>query len=157
MKYILILLNLLFLMGCAPKIVNVATINPSITPLPHQTIAVYDESMDAILFYEFSQKDGLLMQQTWGKILPFRVEFMDLWVTGLGHDIQRLTHGNAEEIRPALMYNAKKQGLKTLHVNQKDYLLNQSFAEEMVDAIEEYEEKMKRYERDRRFPFLLIP
>ena len=95
------------------------------------------------------------MQQTWGKILPFRVEFMDLWVTGLGHDIKRLTANHAEEIRPALMYNAKIQGLKTLHVNQKDYLIETDFAEQMVDVIEQYEEKMKRYERDRKFPFLL--
>lgn len=142
-------------MGCAPKIVDMATINPSIKPLPNQTLAVYDESMDAILFYEFSQKDGLLMQQTWGKILPFRVEFMDLWVTGLGHDIKRLTSNHAEEIRPALMYNAKKRGLESLHVNQKDYLIETDFAKQMVDVIEQYEEKMKRYERDKKFPFLL--
>ncbi len=155
MKYILMLLSLLFFMGCAPKIVDIATINPAIKPLPNQTLAVYDESMDAILFYEFSQKEGLLMQQTWGKILPFRVEFMDLWMTGLGHDIKRLTANHAEEIRPALMYNAQKMGLKTLHVNQKDYLIETDFAEQMVDVIEQYEEKMKRYERDRKFPFLL--
>jgi hypothetical protein len=155
MKYFLMLLSFIFLTGCAPKAVELATLNPSLSPFAGKTIAVYDETMDAILFYEFSLKNKVLMERSWGKVLPFRVEFLDLWVTGLGHDIKRLTDGNAEEIRPALLSNAKKQGLKTLHVNQKDYLIEKVFAEEMVDAIERYEEKMKRYERDRKFPFLL--
>ncbi|AFL68875.1 hypothetical protein [Sulfurospirillum barnesii] len=155
MKYFLMLLSFIFLTGCAPKVVDLSTINPSIKPIAGESIAVYDESMDAILFYDFFQKETFLMQKTSGKVIPFRVEFMDLWITGLGHDIQRLTQGNAEEIRPALLYNAKQKGLKTLHVNQKDYIIETTFAHDMVDAIDRYEEKMRRYERDKRFPLLM--
>jgi len=143
------------LSGCAPKEVNLASLNPVFKPTPNQTIAVYDPDLDTIMFHQFSLKDAVLVEQTWGKVLPFRVEFMDLWVTGLGHDLRRLTNGNAENIRDALMYNASLQGMQTLHVNQKDYIIDYEFARDMVSAIEHYEEKVKRYERDREFPYLL--
>ena len=151
-----ILLFATFLLsGCAPKEVNLATINPILKPMPDQIIAVYNTDQDTIIFHEFSLKNAILVEQTWGKVLPFRVEFMDLWVTGLGHDIRRLTNGNAENIKEALMYNASLQGMQTLHVNQKDYIIDYEFARDMVTAIDHYEEKIKRYERDREFPFLL--
>lgn len=143
------------LSGCAPKEVNLATINPVFKPMPNQIIAVYDPDRDTIMFHEFSLKNAVLVEQTWGKVLPFRVEFMDLWVTGLGHDVRRLTNGNAEELKNALMYNASLQGMQTLHVNQKDYIIGYEFARDMVSAIDRYEEKMKRYERDREFPYIL--
>jgi len=41
---------------------------------------------------------------------------------------------------------------KTLHVNQKDYIIDYEFARDMQSAIDRYEEKMKHYERDREFP-----
>jgi len=141
--------------GCAPKEVDLASINPVLSPAPNQIIAVYEPDRDTIMFHEFSLKNSVLVEQTWGKVLPFRVEFMDLWVTGLGHDIRRLTNGNAEEIKNALMYNASLQGMQTLHVNQKDYIIDYEFARDMVTAINRYEEKIKRYERDREFPYLL--
>lgn len=138
--------------GCAPKVVDLATINPVLSPMPNQIIAVYDPDRDTIMFHEFSLKNSVLVEQTWGKVLPFRVEFMDLWVTGLGHDIRRLTNGNAETIKEALLYDAALQGMQTLHVNQKDYIIDYEFARDMQSAIDRYEEKMKRYERDREFP-----
>ncbi|WP_232294002.1 hypothetical protein [Sulfurospirillum arsenophilum] len=141
--------------GCAPKEVNLATINPVLSPAPNQIIAIYDPDRDTIMFHEFSLKNAVLVEQTWGKVLPFRVEFMDMWVTGLGHDLRRLTNGNAETIKDALMYDAGLQGMQTLHVNQKDYIINYEFARDMVTAIDRYEEKIKRYERDREFPYLL--
>ncbi|WP_263833202.1 hypothetical protein [Sulfurospirillum oryzae] len=156
MRYIISLLTaLLFLTGCAPKEVNLASINPVFKPMPNQIVAVYDTDRDLIEFHEFSLKNAVLVERTWGKVLPFRVEFMDLWVTGLGHDLRRFTNGHAETIKDALMYNASLQGMQTLHVNQKDYLINYEFAHDMVTAIERYEEKIKRYERDREFPYLL--
>jgi hypothetical protein len=151
----LLLFATFMLSGCAPKEVNLATINPVFSPAPNQIIAVYEPDRDTIMFHEFSLKNSVLVEQTWGKVLPFRVEFMDLWVTGLGHDIRRLTNGNAEEIKNALMYNASLQGMQTLHVNQKDYIIDYEFARDMVTAINRYEEKIKRYERDREFPYLL--
>lgn len=141
--------------GCAPKVVDLATINPVLSPTPNQIIAVYNPDRDTIMFHEFSLKNAVLVEQTWGKVLPFRVEFMDMWVTGLGHDLRRLSNGNAETIKDALMYDAGLQGMKTLHVNQKDYIINYEFARDMVTAINRYEEKIKRYERDREFPYLL--
>lgn len=141
--------------GCAPKEVNLATINPVLSPAPNQIIAVFDPDRDTIMFHEFSLKNAVLVEQTWGKVLPFRVEFMDMWVTGLGHDLRRLTNGNAETIKDALMYDANTQGMQTLHVNQKDYIISYEFARDMVTAIDRYEEKIKRYERDREFPYIL--
>jgi hypothetical protein len=152
---IILLFATFLLSGCAPKEVNLASINPVFKPMPDQTIAVYNPDQDTIIFHEFSLKNAVLVEQTWGKVLPFRVEFMDLWVTGLGHDLRRLTNGNAETIKDALMYNAGLQGMQTLHVNQRDYIINYEFARDMVTAIDRYEEKVKRYERDREFPFLL--
>ena len=143
--------------GCAPKVVDLATINPVLSPTPNQIIAVYNPDRDTIMFHEFSLKNAVLVEQTWGKVLPFRVEFMDMWVTGLGHDLRRLSNGNAETIKDALMYDAGLQGMKTLHVNQKDYIIHEAFAKEMVDVIKAYEEKMERYNKDRVFPFPLIP
>ena len=151
----LLLFATLILSGCAPKEVNLASINPVLTPSPNQIIAVYDSELDTIMFHEFSLKNAVLVEKTWGKVLPFRVEFMDLWVTGLGHDLRRLTNGHAETIKEALMYNANLQGMQTLHVNQKDYIIGYEFARDMVTAIEQYEDKIKRYQRDHDFPFLL--
>ena len=151
----ILLIATFFLSGCAPKVVDLATINPVLSPTPNQIIAVYEPDRDTIMFHEFSLKNSVLVEQTWGKVLPFRVEFMDLWVTGLGHDIRRLTNGNAEEIKDALMYNASLHGMQTLHVNQKDYIIDYTFARDMVTAIDHYEEKIKRYQREREFPYLL--
>lgn len=152
---LLLIFLALMLSGCAPKEVNLATINPVFKPIPNQIIAVYNPDQDTIMFHEFSLKNAILVEQTWGKVLPFRVEFMDLWVTGLGHDLRRLTNGHAESINDALMYSATIEGMQTLHINQKDYIINYEFARDMVSAIDQYEEKIKRYERDREFPFLL--
>lgn len=151
----LLLFVLFTLSGCAPKEVNLATINPVFKPMPNQTIAIYNPDQDTIMFHEFSLKNAVLVEQTWGKVLPFRVEFMDLWVTGLGHDLRRLTNGHAETIKDALMYDANLQGMQTLHTNQRDYIINYEFARDMVTAIDHYEEKIKRYQRDREFPYLL--
>lgn len=154
--FTLLLLSLTFILsGCAPKEVNLASLNPTLKPMPNQIVAVYNPDQDTIMFHEFSLKNAVLVEQTWGKVLPFRVEFMDLWITGLGHDLRRLTNGHAETIKEALMYDASLQGMQTLHVNQKDYIINYEFARDMVTAIERYEEKMKRYERNREFPYLL--
>ncbi len=158
MRYILfVLLGLLFLTGCAPKEVNLASINPTLNLEKSLHVSVYDTDNDRIVFYTFFLKDGLWMEQTWGKVLPFRVTFMDLWVSGLGHDLRRLSDNQAENIHDTLMFGARQQGLKTLHVNQKDYLLDTTFAQEMVDVIKAYEEKMERYNKDREFPLLLLP
>ena len=157
MRYGFLLLTLFMFLGCAPKEVNLMTINPLIKPLPHQTIATYEPERDLILFYEFSLENTILVERTWGKMLPFRVEFMDLWVTGLGHDIKRITNNHAETIKDALMYAAQKEGMRSLHVSQNDYVIDKAFAHEMVDAIEAYEEKMRRYEKDKRFPLLPLP
>ena len=156
MRALFLGLTVLFLfLGCAPKAVDMASLNPALHPSSEQIIAVYNQEQDTILFYEFTFKNNVLVERTWGKVIPFRVEFMDLWVTGLGHDIRRLTNLHAEEIRPALMYAAEQNGMQTLHVNQKDYIIDNEFARSLITAIDRYEEKIKRYERDRDFPFLL--
>lgn len=152
-----ILLFLMFIFsGCAPKEVNLATINPTLNVLQQETISVYDSDKDMILIYSFFIKEARLVERNWGKMLPFRVEFMDLWVTGLGLDLRRLTHNHAETIKDALMYGAAEEGMRTLHVNQHDYILDNKFATDMIDVINAYEDKMKRYERDRNLPLLFI-
>jgi len=151
-----ILLSLCIL-GCAPKAVDMASLRQHIDSERQSSIAVYDTDNDRIVFYTFFKKDGILVEKSWAKMLPFRVEFMDLWVSGLGHDLRRLTQNEAETIKDALMYAAKKEGLKPLHVNQNDYIIEGVFAQEMVNAIEAYEEKMRRYERDKRFPLVPLP
>jgi len=152
-----ILLFLMFIFsGCAPKEVNLATINPTLNVLQQETISVYDSDKDMILIYSFFIKEARLVERDWGKMLPFRVEFMDLWVTGLGLDLRRLTHNHAETIKDALMYGAAEEGMRTLHVNQHDYILDNKFATDMIDVINAYEDKMKRYERDRNLPLLFI-
>lgn len=96
-----------------------------------------------------------MMEEIWAKTLPFRVEFMDLWVSGLGHDLRRLTGGKAETIKDALLFGAGQQGMKSLHVNENDYILDKVFATDMVSIIRAYEEKMDRYNKDKDFPFLM--
>lgn len=157
MRTVLLSLLSLFLLGCAPKIVDLSTINPNVTIQSPFEISVYESDNDRIVFYNFSLKDGVLLENSWAKTLPFRVEFMDLWVSGLGHDLRRLTNNHAKTIKDALMYGAQKEGMKPLHVNQKDYIIETQFAHAMVDAIRAYEEKMERYNKEREFPFLLLP
>ena len=70
-------------------------------------------------------------------------------------DIKRLTDNNADNPRDALMYHARQKGFVSLHVNQEDYLLDNDFANKMVDLINAYEEKMRRYEKEREFPLIL--
>ena len=156
MPYLWSLLVALFLFsGCAPKAVDITTINPLLKPSPKQTIAVYEPDNDLILFHEFALENNQLVERITGKVLPFRVEFMDLWVTGLGHDIRHLTKGHAESIPDALMYAAKEKGMITLHTTKKDYIIEESFARDLITAINQYEEKMRRYERNRDFPILM--
>jgi len=157
LKTTVALIACLCFMGCAPKVVDRASLEKHIDVEHQPSITVYDSKNDTIVFYTFFKKDGILMEKSWAKMLPFRVEFMDLWVTGLGHDLRRLTQNEAETIKDALMYAAKKEGLKPLHVNQNDYIIEGVFAQEMVDAIESYEEKMRRYEKDKRFPLVPLP
>lgn len=158
MRLVFFLFVSFLLIGCSPKIVDPKQFNPSFLPAKEpRTIAVYDSENDRIVFYDLTFQHETLLEKSWAKILPFRVEFMDLWVSGLGHDIRRLTNNHAETIKDALMYAAQKEGMKSLHVNQKDYIIETQFARAMVDAIKAYEEKMERYNKDREFPFLLLP
>ncbi|MCD8478382.1 MAG: hypothetical protein LRY68_11300, partial [Sulfurospirillum sp.] len=69
--------------------VDIKSINPTIQLQNHQTLSVYEPKNDTIVFHEFFLKEGVWMSHTWGKMLPFRIQFMDLWITGLGHDIKR--------------------------------------------------------------------
>lgn len=156
MRLSLLFLTLLFL-GCAPKAVDTHLLSPTFSPLQTPSISTYDKHNERIMFYEFSMQNGILMQKSWGKTLPFRVEFMNLWVSGLGHDLRRLSDNHAESIHDTLMYYAHKQGMQRLYINQEEYIIDTTFAKEMVDVIEAYEEKMKRYESDKRFPLLLLP
>lgn len=146
--FLLILFSFIFL-GCAPKVIERSSLNASLDIRQTPSLAVYDTRSDRILFYTYTVSEGKLLESSWGKILPFRVEFMDMWVSGLGHDLRRLSNNHAETIHNALMYNAQKQGLISLHVSQNDYLLDTAFAHEMVDVITAYEERMKRYKNDR--------
>lgn len=152
--YMIGCLIVLILSGCAPKEITPSALNPTINYTQGE-ISVYDTKHDMIVFYTYTQKDGKLLEQSWAKMLPFRVEFMDLWVTGLGHDLRRLTNNHAETIKEALLYGAHQKGMSPLHVGENDYLLDLQFAHGMVDAINSYEERMRRYERDRRLPLLL--
>lgn len=140
------------LTGCAPKVANLTLVNPQMLPVENKHISTYDSKNDLITFYHFYTKEGKLVVEEWSKILPHRVEYMNLWITGLGHDLERLTHKNANTIENALMYGARQQGMRSLHLGQNDYILDNSFAQEMVDVITAYEEKMKRYEKDLDFP-----
>jgi hypothetical protein len=149
---IILLGTLFFFAGCASKEVNPASFNTSVNLLQAGEISVYDTKKDAILFYTYTQENGKLIENSSGKLLPFRVLFMDLWVTGLGHDLRRLTDNHAETIKDALMYAAEQKGMQPLHINQKEFIIDTKFAHDMVDAINAYEEKMKRYDRDRRVP-----
>lgn len=152
-KFSLIFAFLVLLSGCA-KEANLSFIQPQMT-IEGQRFSVYDTQNDRIVFYYFYTKDGKMMEETWAKTLPFRVEFMDLWVSGLGHDLRRITGGKAESIKDALMFGASQQGMKSLHVNENDYILDKAFANDMVSIIRAYEEKMDRYNKDRDFPFLM--
>ena len=151
---LLLLFTMLLLMSGCAKEANLSLIQPQIA-VENQHFSVYDTQNDRIVFYYFYAKEGKMMEETWAKMLPFRVEFMDLWVTGLGHDLRRITNGKAETIKDALMFGASQQGMKSLHVNENDYILDKQFAEEMVSMIKAYEERMDRYNQDRDFPFLL--
>lgn len=153
-NFAFILIALFFLSGCAQE-ANLSLIQPQIM-IENQHLSVYDTQNDRIVFYHFYLKDGKMMEEVWAKTLPFRVEFMDLWITGLGHDLRRLTHDQAENIKDALMFGAQEKGMRSLHVNEKDYLLDNQFASDMVSVIRAYEERMKPYEKDRMFiPILL--
>ncbi len=151
--FLLLILGFVFL-GCAPKVVDVASLNPSIPILQIPKISTYDPAGKYILFYEFSLKEGVLVEKSWWKMLPFRVDSMALWTTGLGHDLRRLSDNHSESIEGTLMYNAQKNGMTRLFLQRDEYIIDTRFAEEMVDAIEAYEEKMQRYDNDWRFRHL---
>lgn len=152
-SFLILCLTLFLLSGCT-KPANLSLIQPQLA-IEGQEFSVYDTQNDRIVFYFFFMQEGKMMEKVWSKMLPFRVEFMDLWVTGLGHDLRRLTDGKAETIKDALMFGAQKEGMRSLHVNQNDYILDNQFAKDMVSAIKSYEDKMARYNNDRDFPFLL--
>lgn len=152
----LLLLVTLLLSGCATQ-ANLSLLHPSIQAqnLDNTNFSVYDTKNDRITFYQYYLKEGTLMERSWATRIPFRVSFMDLWVTGLGHDIKRITNNQAETIKEALMLKAQEKGMVELHPGQKDYLLDNTFAQDMSESIKAYEEKMKRYEYNRDLNLLL--
>lgn len=155
MRTLLLIFAGIILLGCAPKIIEPSSLNATINITKTPSLAVYDTLNERIMFYTYTLQEGKLLENSWGKVLPFRIDFMDMWVSGLGHDLRRLSDNNAQNIHDTLMYNARKNGLISLHVNQNDYLIESEFARDMVDVITAYEEKKKRYENDRDFFFLL--
>ena len=161
MKYLKFLilgfLGTLFL-GCAPKVVDVATLNPNISVTHNPRISTYAPTQGFITFYEFSLKNGVLVENSWWKKVPTRIDFMPLWTTGLGHDIRRLTNNHAQTLEDALMYNAQQNGMTKLYMQNEEYILDNTFADDIVEAIDDYEEKIRRYDRDWPFrPLRAIP
>ncbi|MDD3343353.1 MAG: hypothetical protein PHR87_07250 [Sulfurospirillaceae bacterium] len=154
-QFIFALISLFMLAGCAAKEANLSTITPQLLPLEGKEISVYDTKNDRITFYHYVTKEGKLLEQTWTKTLPFRITFMEMWASGLGHDLRRLTHNQAETLKDALMVGAREKGLVSLHVGKNDYILDNTFAHEMVDAIKTFEERMQRYNRDADLPYVL--
>ena len=142
----LLCITLLFFSGCANE-VNLSLIQPKIA-IENQHLSVYDTQNERIVFYYFFMQDGKMMEEVWAKTVPMQVEFMALWMSGLGHDLRRITGGKAESIQDALMFGASEKGMISLHVNKNDYLLDNQFASDMVHIIRVYESKIVRYERD---------
>lgn len=156
-RFLLLCLTTLafILSGCAPKELTLASFNPAINPVKEGKISTYNPKRDTVMVYTYSQKEGKIIETIdAGKVLPFRIEFMDLWVTGLGHDLRRITNNHAETLKESLMYGAEQKGMQTLHVNEQDFILDNDFAQQILEAVRRYEDNMKRYERDRRIPLI---
>jgi hypothetical protein len=146
---------MLFFSGCAPKELTLASFNPAINPIKEGKISTYNPKRDTIMVYTYTQKAGKIIETIdVGKVLPFRIEFMDLWVSGLGHDLRRITHNHAETLKESLMYGAEQKGMQILHVGDQDFVIDNDFAQQILEAVRRYEDNMKHYERDRRIPLL---
>lgn len=154
--FVLLFIPLIFLLsGCAPKELTRASFNPSIDPVKIGKISAYNPKKDTLMVYSYTMQEGKIIEHVEaGRVLPFRIEFMDLWVTGLGHDLRRITQNHAETLKESLMYGAEQKGMQTLHVSEQDLILDNDFAAQILDAVRNYDDKMKRYERERRIPLL---
>ncbi len=154
-NFCLALVCLLLFAGCSAKEANLAVIAPQVLPLEGKEISVYDTKNERITFYSYVTKEGKLLEKSYATILPFRITFMEMWASGLGHDLRRLTHNQAETVKEALMVGAREKGMIVLHKGKEDYILDNTFAHEMSDAIKTFEERMKRYNRDDDLPYVL--
>ncbi|MDD2383519.1 MAG: hypothetical protein PHN18_04970 [Sulfurospirillaceae bacterium] len=154
-QFCLALVSLFLLVGCGVKEANLAIIAPQVLPLEGKEISVYDTINDRITFYNYVNKDGKLLEKSWSTILPFRITFMEMWASGLGHDLRRLSHNQAETVKDTLMYGAREKGMISLHKDKNDYILDNTFAHDLSDAIKAFEEQMRRYERNDDLPYIL--
>ncbi|MDD3323951.1 MAG: hypothetical protein PHN38_02350 [Sulfurospirillaceae bacterium] len=160
-KVTIILLCLFFITGCT-RVVSVQSINPKAigfelpktdeqkiqTVLVGKSFVTYDTKDETITEHKYALKDGKLVVLEAVKIYPKDVEYMNKWVTGLGHELLRLSNQKADSIEGVLDDNAKKQGYIELHKGKKDFLIDKDFFEELKLIIDRYEETINRYNRN---------
>ncbi len=161
MKNILVyilLLSVFIFSGCSYKI-DTADINRDIVPsgnnhaklfLESKTYYTYDMQKAKITGYFFKNKNGYLTMSNFVEYIPYDLDdqlyspFSNVTWT-----LNRLTNNKAKTIEEALKQEVLKNNSTLLFKSKREFIIGNKFANSLLSAIREYNEKLERQDNDR--------
>lgn len=151
-------LSMFILSGCAYKIAP-QNINRAILPngfddaktfLSHKIYSTYDEKKAKITRYFFKNKEGHLKVSYVVEYIPY--DYNDQLYSPFSNitfTLNRLTNHKAKTIEEALKQEVIKNNSTLLFVNKNEFIIGNKFANDLIFAIDEYNDKIDREEDDR--------
>jgi len=157
-QYLLALFIIALFTGCSVKI-DPSSINQNILLkkgdnvtefLDSKTYSTYDEKEEKITRYYFKNKNGQLEVRNDILFLP-RYPKADLYdvFSGITFTIKKLTNNQARTIEEALIMEVKRNDFKRLYTDKQEYIIGNDFANELIYAIDKFNEMME-YREERR-------
>jgi len=151
------LLAIFILAGCTYKI-NPRTINAEILPkdsinitnfMASKTYSTYDRKLEKITMYYFRNIDGKLRVSDVTSYIPFDF-YSELYqqFTDVPMTLRSLTHGKDTTLESALEHEAARHNYTPLFKDKDEYIIGNNFAFEIQTAIQRYQDRMQKYERD---------
>ncbi len=157
-KYLLMLMTLIFSLGCALKI-DSTTINRDILPqnsdnvtqfLDSKTYSTYEEKTQKLTRYYFKVKHGELKASYEIVYLPQYAKYELYAISSeIKIALDRLTHKRYITMQEAIVAEVKKSNFKKLYIEKEEYIIDNDFARDLMYAIREFTKKVdERYDNN---------
>jgi len=154
----ILLLSVFIFSGCSHKI-DVASINKDIIPsknsnvkifLDSKTYYTYDAKQAKITGYFFKNQNGYLAMNNFIEYIPCDSD-NQLYspFSNVTWTLNRLTNNKAKTIEEALKQEVIKHNSTLLFKNKREFIIGNKFANNLLFAIREYNEKIERQDIDK--------
>lgn len=154
----ILLLNIFVFLGCSYK-VNINNINREIVSgkninmklfLESKTYYTYNPKKDKITGYFFKNKNGYLTMSNFIEYIPYDSgDQLYGPFSNVTWTLNRLTNNKAKTIEEALKQEVLKNNSTLLFKNKREFIIGNKFANDLLFAIEKYNEKIERQDDDR--------